>query len=150
MGHLKAGQSFGPWYCDECGLGIRGVATDDGADIESVADRQLKTLVLLRLYDPLKDGEVVHIVVQGMAFAEEGEEPDFEHDVYFYNEHTCPWNYLRIPLRVGEDSDPHGVFQHQETVLMPKDYDDHEVFANGANWADVFPSLRTDKARGEA
>lgn len=141
-GHLKAGRSFGPWYCDHCGAGIRGVATDEGAEIELSGTRKLDTLVLLRLYEPLKDGEQIHIVVEGMTFVEDGEEPDFEHDKYFYNEHTCPWNYLRLPLKCGDDADPHGVFQHQETVLMPSGYDEDRIFSNPDSWADIFKSMR--------
>lgn len=145
-GYLKVGESFGPWYCEDCGLGIQGDVTDEGACIERASDRKLNTLVLLCLYEPLKGGEDVHIVVKGMTFVKEGEEPDFDHDVYFYNEHTCPWNYLRLPLKAGEDTDPHGVFVHQETVLMPKDYDEDQSFDDIDGWKALFPSLRKEEA----
>lgn len=139
-GHLKPGQTFGPWYCDECGHAIRGVATAHGADIESAPDRKIRTLVLLRLYDQLNDGMYVHIVVEGMTFVKPGEEPNFEHDEYHYNERTCPWNYLRLPIKAGDDSDPHGVFVHQETILLPDGYDG----SIDGDWCDLFPSLIGD------
>ena len=135
-GHLKSGAQFGPWYCKNCGLGIKGVATSDGADIEICKDRHVKTLSLLRLFEPLSNGESVHIVVEGSVSISPGENPDFSHNDYLYNEHQCPWNYLRIPLKCGDDTDPHGVFQHQETILMPEDYDGHSF-----EWSDLFPSL---------
>lgn len=141
-GHLNIGQSFGPWYCDGCGLGIKGQATQDGASIETASDRKINTLVLLRLREPLASGEEIHIIVEGMTFVKDGDNPDFENDVYFYDEYTCPWNYLRLPLKAGDDTDPHGVFVHQETVQMPDDYDDLECFDSSDRWEVLFQSLR--------
>lgn len=141
-GERAVGSSFGPWYCDDCGFGIKGVATEDGADIEEAGGRKLNTLVLLRLYEPLKNGNSVHIVVEGMTFVKPGQDPDFSNDEYFYNEHTCPWNYLRLPLKDGEDCDPHGVFVHQETILMPDGYDSS---IDGLDeWKMLFSSLRDE------
>ncbi len=141
-GHLKVGGSFGPWYCDACGFGIKGTVTEDGADIEGVEGRKMNTLVLLRLYEPLKNGNAVHIVVEGMTFVKAGQHPDFSNDGYHYNEYTCPWNYLRLPLKDGEDCDPHGVFVHQETILMPDGYD--SPIDGLDEWKMLFSSLRDE------
>ena len=146
-GHLADGSTFGPWYCDECGCSVRGRVTGESVDIELHTERKINTLVLLRLREPLATGEQVHVVVKGMTFCAPGETPDFEHDVYFYEEHTCPWNWLRLPIKEDDDTDPHGLFVHQETVLMPQGYGDFSNHLDGIEqWRELFESLRADGA----
>lgn len=159
-GHLKPGMSFGPWYCDGCGCAVRGKAQEDGVDIERTGEWKAKTLVLLRLDVPTQQDKQIHIVVQGMLFYKDGQNPEgllFKQqglDAYFYDEHTCPWNYLRVPIKEGDNTDPHGLFVHQETILMPEGYDGCiEVedasgsYSNIDAWHKLFPSLAAkDKA----
>lgn len=143
--HLSIGQSFGPWYCDHCGCGIRGEITGDGIELLRDKERKAKTLVLLRLDAELE--EPIHIVVEGAAFYPEGGNLESvikrkqDLDAYYYDEHTCPWNYLRVPIKKGNDADPHGIFVHQETILMPDGYDRIEVDDIEA-WRELFPSLK--------
>lgn len=148
-GHLKAGQTFGPWYCDKCGTSVNGEVTADGVKTKLGEDVKFNTLVLLRLDVPGTEAEPVHIVVRGMGFHKRGEQPSIEpgRDEYFYNEHTCPWNYLRLPIKCGDDTDPHGLFVHQETILMPEWYDDH--LDNIETWQELFPSLLSAPAAAE-
>lgn len=140
--HLGSGTSFGPWYCDQCGCGVRGVVTEYGADIEIHSDRKAKTLVLLRLNVDTVQEKPIHIVVEGMVFYPHGGKPAIDQDSnrYFYNEHTCPWNYLRVPVKQGDDTDPHGLFVFQEAVLTPDGYDGH--LGDIEEWIELFPSLR--------
>ena len=144
--HLNPGSTFGPWYCGECGCGFHGTILDGGAvEITLASDRKYNTLVLLRLDAAVE--KPICIVVEGMKFAPTGTPPEYvladvaENDGYFYNEHTCPWNYLRIPIMEGENTDPHGIFVHQETVMKPTDYDGH-ISRSVEAWRELFPSLR--------
>lgn len=140
--HLFVGQRFGPWYCDNCGLGVYGVVLEDGVELKKVKDRKVNTLVLLKLNVPNTD---IHIVVRGMDFSEDGtvDYSDDSSTEYYYNEHTCPWNYLRLPIKDGDDTDPHGLFVFQEKVLMPKGYDDH--LRDIEDWKELFSSLREEE-----
>lgn len=129
--HLKTGDKFGTWYCQHCGVGVRGTIYEVGLNIEvDKTDRLVKTLVLLRL--DIMTPQTVHIVVPGMMFVKEGQSVEQEleirnkkHDPYYYDQHTCPSNYLKFPIKEGDNVDPHGLFVHQETILMPEDYDGH-------------------------
>lgn len=148
--------TFGPWYCESCGCSVRGELLADGTiDLERHIDRKADTLVLLRLDVPGTEDKPVHIVVKGMVFYPDGGEPDVrsKNDVYFYNEHTCPWNYLGLPIKEGDNTDPHGLFVHQETILMPAGYvnsfadieGEDDSFTDISVWAKYFPSLRKPK-----
>ena len=113
----------------------------------------MRTSVLLSLN--VATAEPLHIVVPGMMFVKQGKTIEEElvevnkTDKYFYEEHTCPSNYLGFPIKLGNDTDPHGVFSHQQTILMPEDYDgsinikdvkgDYDDI--GA-WIELFSSLR--------
>lgn len=124
LDHLTVGTSFGPWYCDECGLGINGKVTADGPEIEIHKDRLVKTFVLLRLRAPLNDGENVHIVIDGKASRPYNWVLNLAkqrgHDEFLYNEHTCPTNYLRCEaIFDGDDEDPHGIFEYVDTIENP-------------------------------
>lgn len=119
VSHLKPSQQFGPWYCDDCGGSYSGRVLDtDTIELELREARCLKTVVTLH-YDPA-DGPF-EIDVKGMRFKGiyDDENPD-KHDEYFYNEHTCPTNYLNrvIEIRQGENPDPHGIFRYVRTTVQ--------------------------------
>lgn len=97
------------WYCDECGGEFR-LQVIEGGDVECEATghRKDRTLVTLRSDAP------VTLVVEGMVFSQTPEDEREHHVEYFYNEHTCPTNYMGNVLRVisGDgDTDPHGIFR---------------------------------------
>ena len=80
-----------------------------------------KTLVLLCIPTA---GEPVYFVVEGLATWPMTYDELQEKDSYFYEEGTCPTNFIRIPMiSHGGDADPHGVFEHVETVWMLSEYD---------------------------
>lgn len=75
----------------------------------------MDTLILLKLRDVLKsDGNAVHVVIRGTS---QRNEDIVEENKYFYTEHTCPTNWLGVEVIMdGEDTDPHGIFEHVQTV----------------------------------
>lgn len=154
LDHLSVGTSAGPWYCEFCGTGHLIKRTEDGADVTESKDRIVKTLVLLKLAEPTK--KPIHIVVEGRMFVPVGKEvsevidDQQSRDKYYFNEHTCPTNYLDARIAVNGDTDPHGVFKHVQTVIKP-DGDNHgRIVTSSGNtfpdnyyaWMDLFPILQ--------
>lgn len=78
-----------------------------------------KTLVLLSLES---GGEEVFFVIEGCAsFAPLDEVKSG--DSYFYEESTCPTNFIRIEaIYTKDDDDPHGLFDHRDTAWMTREY----------------------------
>ena len=117
--HLTDGSSAGPWYCDECGAGW--MLRIDGAEIsvERASDRRVRTLVLLERGD-------LRLVVKGVRLEPDRDaSPDelWARDRYFYEQHTCPINFLRdaVVVMMPEDVDPHGAFSYVGTVVAEGD-----------------------------
>lgn len=119
---VEIGRTFGPWYCDEddCGRSWTGVRTSDGAELTFVETNKRTVFIELRYCDDPK----LKIVVSGMEFLNSITLPGAvgggttdpivypDHHEYYYNEHTCPTNYLGVEeVRYGDDYDPHGVFE---------------------------------------
>lgn len=103
------------WWCsnDSCGKQYRWIWHQDGTiDAEPTGIKTKRTSVLLKL---LPQKKIIYIVVKGMRF--DGGDDD-NNDEYFYNERTCPINYLnKIELIcIGQDDDPHGLFEYVETI----------------------------------
>lgn len=78
-----------------------------------------KTLVLLK-FDHARFG-AVYFVIEGLATV--GENP-VDHSRYYYEEHTCPINFIHgVPLIAnGGDLDPHGLFEVVDAKWMPQRY----------------------------
>jgi len=96
-----------------------------------------KTLVLLKIESV--EGPI-WFVVEGLASYPLATEYDslVESQRYFYDEHSCPTNYVPVALiSHNGDHDPHGVFDLVDAVWMTTDYD-----ANDDNWiVAAFPQL---------
>lgn len=100
--------SWGPWYCGKCGIAVRGKLVGDTHEHEFDANRRkITTWDLLRLN--LKTGTPVHICVDGFQITRDGTFDPLRNS-YWYDEHTCPWNYLRFFIVEGDNPDPHGIF----------------------------------------
>jgi hypothetical protein len=116
-------RSFGPWYCDECGRSFHGELLANG-DIEVHLGDRMKIITLdhLVLYPQDKP---VHFLVKGMTFVDaDGNRGDPGHKRYFYEEHSCPTNYIKCEIiAVDDDRDPQGLFKFVATTDMPKEYD---------------------------
>lgn len=90
-----------------------------------------KTLNLLKINTL---GDPIYFVVEGLGTLKDGESyEDFQgHQSYFYEEHTCPTNFVGphsegygvVALYEGGDRDPHGVFRFVRAVWMPQRYVD--------------------------
>lgn len=135
----RVGQSWGPWYCDNCGVGFTGTVLNGNGlnDIEIYTkSRQIPIYVLLK-HEP---GEAccspIYIVLDTTLTISEGEtfEQAAEGLDYLYEEHTCPTNWMRgdvVKIRYMGDSDPHGVFEFVAAVPKTEDLDDpFEAFAD--------------------
>lgn len=95
------------WYCDECGAQYHLKFENGKMFIGKTDKRTDRKLVLLR------HGNVA-LIVEGMKFSDHESNDD-----YFYNEHTCPTNFMRnvkmiIDLR-NMNNDPHGIFEYVGT-----------------------------------
>ncbi len=114
VSHLPVGTKTA-WYCDECGVKfhLHILSETEVATFLDDSERKEKTLVTLRSETP------VTLVVEGMRFVRDGQpENGTEHDRYFYDEHTCPTNYLPRTLKVVDETgsdDPHGIFRYVKT-----------------------------------
>lgn len=99
-----------------------------------------KTLVLLKI--ETSDGPV-YFVVEGVKRWPESYAEMQDGDRYFYEEHTCPINFIRVPLIAsGGDLDPHGLFDHVETVWMMDEYESESEAGRGGDYlVEVFPVL---------
>ena len=117
--HLKAGQTFGPWYCEECGGGFQGKANGAQTEIEVVSSSFRKTLDLLVL-EPQE--EPVYFVMKGFHSQGSSEEDEQDSTRFFYEEHSCPTNWIRdtAMISVGGDVDPHGFLKFVRSVPQPK------------------------------
>lgn len=104
-------RSAGPWYCDECGQGWKLTYDVDSVDVEPAGGKKVDQFVILELPPQT---EPVRFKVRASRVDRELDESV---DVYFYEEHTCPTNWLRRveEVSVGEDDDPHGLFKHVRT-----------------------------------
>lgn len=123
--HLPTGTKT-KWVCDECGVHFRvHVISADEVNTEIVEEvRTEKTLVTLRSEGP------VTLVVEGLRHTsakipEDVDEFDRQ-ERYYYDEHTCPTNYLSCVRKVIDedgDEDPHGIFKYVKTEPWVKSKD---------------------------
>lgn len=137
-------QSDSPVYCMACdGHGAReddpgewsecpickgtGIAVGQPSTTQPVADdapeEQHEIAVLLRLRQPMADGNHVHVIITKHRYEElKTLEELNSHDKFLYNSHTCPTNWLGVEYIIDEeDCDPHGIFEHVQTIEIPRD-----------------------------
>lgn len=116
--------TFGPWSCNHCGESFRGVVQlDHSIQIEKVGgDRYLPTLDLLVI--PPQD-KPIYFLRRGRRTFKPGEVLDDVKDNarYYYNEHSCPTNWMDgfKTIAFDGDGDPHGVIRYVNS-MMPEDY----------------------------
>lgn len=109
--HLKGSEQQLKWYCQQCGAEYTFTLTAGFkvVDVKLTGNSVRKTLVLLRC------GKV-GLVVQGMSFSHIKN----NNDGYYYDEGTCPTNYMPQVLKVIDletgDPDPHGIFEYVKTL----------------------------------
>lgn len=115
--HLDGKEISTRWYCDDCGYEYSFNLTKSGelTDVKLTGRKVSKSLVLLKCGD-------IGLVVEGMVF-----DGDKSNNEYFYNEHTCPVNYMKNVKMVfdlkNDDTDPHGIFEYVKTLPWEHDID---------------------------
>jgi hypothetical protein len=145
------------WYCEHCGWEYRGHVFADGtAKVDKTGKRKIETRALLKL-EPLKGD--VYIEVEGMTFLGVGETIDgkdlVEDSRYYYEEGTCPTNYLGSIREIWEGDygmDPHGLFKLIDVVPAPPEYTGvpiDESFPNGV-FAEQIETLLNPPERSDA
>ena len=115
------------WYCDRCGEQYSFTVTKQNdelivSDLKLTGNKKKKCLILLKHDD-------IGLVIKGSNFSS-GYNLQQE---YFYNEHTCPVNYMSEVKEVfdlkNQDIDPHGIFEYIGTLPYDDRIDelnDHE------------------------
>lgn len=106
-----------------------------------------------------RDASNVYVVLNTYVYKHGNEDFDLDKS-YYYNEHTCPTNWLKgdvIKILDSEDmeDDPHGIFQYVATVTHEALRQDPrftrgylefiERGHSGLNWFEVFKTWITDK-----
>lgn len=134
----------GPWDCKECGLWFRvKVSANNEVAVEKTEQDVRKPLGrwLALLMLEVK-GRPVYFVV-GNAYGHLWEDPEKvnEHHRYFYEEHTCPTNWLRdcVMVAVEGDTDPHGLWRFVRSAEVERGFNPHE----GDSLEDLFPEIRS-------
>ncbi len=130
----------GPWYCDACGRAYR-VKVMAPSVVEITKDEQSKraftrSMALLKLEG--KEGPVFFVMDHNRYWdGPESDEENQSHQRYFFEEHSCPTNWLNECVAVIEngDADPHGFLSFVRAVDVPKDFDEDD----DGQWPILFP-----------
>ncbi len=140
--HLFDGKAHSTrWNCDECGWDYN-LSVHGPDDVQtSVAETYRRKTYDLLVIPPR--AEPVYLVVNGTLFdCKIGEEKDEDGKQFYYDEHTCPTNWVdRIEAFCHDgDVDPHGVAQFVRSVPVPE----YEGDCNDDNqkFKTLFPELR--------
>lgn len=114
----KRGEIFtvGSWHCDKCGVGYDITVNRSTGQVKMEKNKRTQVMVKFHVLLELdaKTEDKIYIVVAD-SYPNDWQSENF---AYYYNEHTCPTNFLgRVNLIVeGDDFDPHGVFSYVRHV----------------------------------
>jgi hypothetical protein len=136
------------WGCDKCGRQYKFTAFEAGEIVyKELPPKNERWVVLLR-HEQSKLF-MIHLNPYwkvGRPYAEEA-----EHQTYYYNEHTCPTNWIRgIEAVIFEgDQDPHGVFHFVRAVRVQDNPALVEYFEGERagesdlepDWSEIFPEV---------
>ena len=105
---------LGPCFCEGCGRGWR-IRTNgrDVCDMEIDERRRWMPATVTMVLPPQKES----IVLTLLAHTFDERDKEFgAGDAYFYDEHTCPTNWMRdvAEIRIGDNADPHGLFKFEK------------------------------------
>lgn len=131
--HLFDGQNelkvreIGPWQCDECDAtwSVQVNLIDETIDVIQAPQKSWHNWDILEFVG--RGNAVVRLVVPGLTFDRHHRlDDELERKRHYYEEHTCPINYLRSAVMVvlGDaarfgDDDPHGLFRFVTTFEHP-------------------------------
>ena len=121
--------SAGPWYCEVCGHGwwleFDGAG---GLELSAWKEKLIRRIVMLELPPQTKPITIL-LKEQHIRFNADDEE-DQDGLRYYYDEHTCPTNWMRVGAVVFDGrEDPHGLFRF---VRVIDDAEDRELHNGGA------------------
>lgn len=131
---------FGPWYCNKCGAVFAGevIATGNvSVWPHETRTRFTRSMALLKLDG--KGGPVFFVMDHARYHASETEsdEENQKHQRYYFEEHSCPTNWLRKCVAVIQngDWDPHGFLDFVRAADVPRDFDTDD----DSQWENLFP-----------
>jgi hypothetical protein len=101
------------WYCDECGALNLIEVRDSGVTIAIDPHKRISHTSVVLSFQP--KNKPIYMLVEGRRYHDASKPRDgadgspVEHDRYFYEEHTCPTNWLPNVVEVVYDGqvDPH-------------------------------------------
>jgi hypothetical protein len=100
-----------------------------------------RSMALLKLEG--KDGTVYFVMEHSRYHSgdpeDETDEVNQSHQRYFFEEHSCPTNWLRecVAVIVEGDCDPHGFLDFVRAVDVPLEFDEDD----DSNWPTLFPEI---------
>jgi hypothetical protein len=101
------------WCCDQCHTQSHIVRLNE-TDFQTVSTGKKETPVTVTLRSITVPPITVKVNTWKYAHSQDLSQEEYEHNTrYFYNEHTCPTNWLRDieQIEFEGDHDPHGVFE---------------------------------------
>lgn len=135
--HLNAGSTAGPWCCDECGVWYSltiGPNREVSLEINGRSEPRRHGLALLKT----RGSDPVFFVFDCKRYRTVDDEEQQSSDAFFYEEHSCPTNWLRNCVAVIEngDTDPHGFLEFVRSIDITKEQ--KEILDEGQNDHDLF------------
>jgi hypothetical protein len=134
-------RSAGPWYCNACGQPFN-VLVKAPSDVEITKAeghvRSFSRAMSLLKFDG-KEGAVFFVMDHNHYHSGEPETDDeFQsHTRFFFEEHSCPTNWLDecVAVIADGDSDPHGFLSFVRAVDVPQDFNEDD----DNQWPILFP-----------
>lgn len=121
--HLIEQETQTVWYCDNCGESYGLMFHLGKMWTAKVPNRRCDDIAILLRHDD------IGLIVKGMEFSDS---PGGH--AYFYDEGTCPTNYLKDVIRIidlkTDDTDPHGIFKFVGTRPYSPALDDPNLSAS--------------------
>jgi hypothetical protein len=111
---IPVGAQYGPWECRICYAYamVRRLSSVD-TQIDAAEGRK-QTPITVTLQSRTEPKIILKLNAWKYEFSQNNTPEEFqEHERYYYNEHTCPTNFVsQIEQIIFEgDRDPHGVFE---------------------------------------
>lgn len=142
-----APRAFGPWYCGQCRGSFSGrVKAPKDVDVWQNHDgaRFTRSMALLKLE---ADSRTVFFVMDHDRYwppddLGQSDRENQSHQRYYFEEHSCPTNWLSECVAVIEDgdTDPHGFLEFVRAVNVPNDFDEDDDSVWRALFPEAFPT----------
>lgn len=135
------------WVCKECrryySVAINGPGDVDVARVDSAQGSWTRTMTLLKRADSDLFFVMDHDRYLGLGEPDDDAAHSLE---YFFEEHSCPTNWLSECVAVIDDgdTDPHGFLVFVRHVDVPRDFDDGQQ-----DWREMFPEAFAASSKGE-